>query len=733
MPQSIFTLLTQLPGNLVYHLILAFSLAAGLYSAFGLPRSPSAQRRRILFGFGCLLVIQLGLFLSSALIWQAAATAHELLPPLDRSANLLSLVGMVWLWGFLVRRKWADRLFIVLSIAILILTGVALNLWITWGGGLAYSITWLDFTGNGISILVAVTGMAWLVSRRPTAWGYGIASLALMTLAFLLQLSGINPPSDFSGIVRLAQLVAFPLLLALPLGFIQLANEPIFSNSNYSADPVALHSLLALVGETSSEMKSAKIARAVALTIRADCCLVLAITSADDEISLQSGYDRIQDTAISTRVLNPQSFPLLSAALLHGQSLSWTRQSAPPAELTALTQSIGYPNPAPLLLAPVLDPNKKPVGGFLLISPYSEKIWSAEDLSYLNPFCDLAGRLILEAATLERPEKVVNKVVNEGALVTQSRLPIAEIEKQEPTPDLVANPVVRPDTFLEKELHKALVEVAHLHNSLAESNADLLRMQQVLAASRLAPGRQTEVLASLVQEMRQPISSLAGYADLLLQETIGSLSVMQRKFLERIKVSVARMQCLVDDLVQMAVLDSATVEPLDTEMNLATVIDQAVAYTSSQMREKNINLELVIPSHIPPFTADGDALEQVLIHLLQNAVMVTPNEGVVRLSAILQPENGERGAIRLQVTDHGGGIHPDDLQRVFSRLYRSVNIPIPGVGDTGVGLSIAKTLVEAMGGRIWVESQMGESASFHVLLPVDQRDPHAAQNPGTTS
>jgi histidine kinase len=208
---------------------------------------------------------------------------------------------------------------------------------------------------------------------------------------------------------------------------------------------------------------------------------------------------------------------------------------------------------------------------------------------------------------------------------------------------------------------------------------------------------------------------------------------MQRKFLERIKVSVARMQCLVDDLVQMAVLDSASVEPLDTEMNLAAVIDQAVAYTSSQMREKNINLELVIPSHLPLFKADGDALEQVLIHLLQNASMVTPNEGTVRLSATLQPENGERGAIRLQVTDNGGGIHPDDLQRVFSRLYRSVNIPIPGVGDTGVGLTIAKTLMEAMGGRIWVESQMGKSAIFHVMLPVDQLDPQAPVNPGGKS
>ena len=160
---------------------------------------------------------------------------------------------MVWLWGFLARVKWADRLFGVFSILIIILTGVALSLWTTWGGDLVYSATWLEFTGNVISVLVAILGIVWLVTRRPTGWGYGIASLLIMTLGYLFQLSGINPPSDFSGVVRLAQLVAFPLLLVLPHNPFRSADEHKQSDNRYGADPVTLRALAALASETYSQ------------------------------------------------------------------------------------------------------------------------------------------------------------------------------------------------------------------------------------------------------------------------------------------------------------------------------------------------------------------------------------------------------------------------------------------------------------------------------------------------
>ena len=86
----------------------------------------------------------------------------------------------------------------------------------------------------------------------------------------------------------------------------------------------------------------------------------------------------------------------------------------------------------------------------------------------------------------------------------------------------------------------------------------------------------------------------------------------------------------------------------------------------------------------------------------------------------MQREHQTEDFVLIQVTDSGGGIPEEDLPRVFSRLYRADNPLIEGVGDTGVGLSIAKTLTEALGGSIWVDSTMGEGATFSVLLPVSR-------------
>ena len=110
-------------------------------------------------------------------------------------------------------------------------------------------------------------------------------------------------------------------------------------------------------------------------------------------------------------------------------------------------------------------------------------------------------------------------------------------------------------------------------------------------------------------------------------------------------------------------------------------------------------------------------MQQILIHLLQNAGAATPFEGTIRLKVQTQTEEGKE-FILLQVTDTGGGISASDIPRVFTRLYRADNVLIQGVGDTGVGLSITKSLTEAHHGRIWVESEQGVGSVFSVLLPI---------------
>jgi len=274
------------------------------------------------------------------------------------------------------------------------------------------------------------------------------------------------------------------------------------------------------------------------------------------------------------------------------------------------------------------------------------------------------------------------------------------------------------DNQIEMELRLTLEEVARLQNQLAEANIKILSLEQ----QRRSPGQENseehEVVASIVQELRQPMSSITGYTDLLLGESVGILGALQRKFLERIKASGERMRALMDDLLQITVLQDEQLEILPQPIDLSVVIDQAIADTSAQLREKNIALQVDLPDELPQIHADRDAIQQILIHLLRNAGTASPVEGTVSLHVRTEQETLAEKFLLIEVTDTGSGIAAADLPKVFARRYRADNALIQGVGDSGVGLSIAKALVEAHGGRIWVDSTIEKGSNFSVLLPL---------------
>ncbi len=245
----------------------------------------------------------------------------------------------------------------------------------------------------------------------------------------------------------------------------------------------------------------------------------------------------------------------------------------------------------------------------------------------------------------------------------------------------------------------------------------LASLERTAGAAPASSDETSEVIASIAQELRQPMSSITGYTDLLLSESVGILGALQRKFLERVKSSTERMRSLLDDLIKTTAIDKGALELVAQPVDLGKVIDQSIADTSPQMRERNITLRVDLPEELPQVHTDQDALQQILIHLLENAGTVTPREGTIILRAHMGEPASGKSSLLVQVTDHGGGISPEDLTRVFARRYRAENPLIQGVGDTGVGLSITKTLVESLGGKIWVESQPGQSSTFSVELP----------------
>lgn len=241
-----------------------------------------------------------------------------------------------------------------------------------------------------------------------------------------------------------------------------------------------------------------------------------------------------------------------------------------------------------------------------------------------------------------------------------------------------------------------------------------------------------EFVASLSQEVRTPMTSISGYVDLLLDESVGTISEMQRKFLQRVKANIERMNSMLNDLIGVTAIDAGQLEIKPIRLDMAEVIEDAILGAKAQIQEKDIDLYIELPEQVPPVEADPDSMRQVLTNLLGNATKSTPAGGKVMVrttvvDGIAPPKAGSESEaeqneeirwLHVSVTDSGGGIAPQDQERVFERFYQAERPLIQGLGETGVGLSIVKYLVEAHNGRVWLDTELGQGSTFHFTLPI---------------
>ncbi len=779
-----FSLLADPPGNLLYHLVLVFSISGALQASFIHWRiSAFPQARRTVIGLTVLMLPQVILFVISGVGWQGIINLTAFLPPLDRAMTLIGLVWIIWLWSFPEPNRGVDAAAILLTL--FIATGLALSL-AAWGdqsSDTLYNTTSQELTWQIVSLLFIAAGIIILFIRRPNGWGNGFAVLILALLGHALHSMFGLSDGNYPGIVRVAYMAVYPFLMTLPQRFPMPAAHgpttiqqiaPVEERRHYSTDPKTFHALLALAAETDADKISAAITRGIAQTLLADLCFMIYLTEDKDNMTIASGYDLIREESLEGSSMSRSSIPMLTNAIQRGRALRLPASSTS-ADIQGLGELLGLSNPGHIMTVPIMTPDKESLGGILVLSPYSERAWQAEDQAFLSNVSASLVPIIQRGerySTIEQKQQEAETALESARsqldnLEAQNRELQEQLEKakkktgkdpkqEEKFASLLMvqdeaqkqievlqkeNKQLRIATkagkgggdknteFIEAELRASLEQVARLQNDMAEANMKLMQFENgagVADSIEQIEGsadstEQVEVIASISQDLRQPLSSVVGYTDLLLGESVGILGSLQRKFVERIKASSERIGSLVDDMIQVTNLETGLTVLRPASADLNAVIDNAMSYTKSQIREKNITLHLDLPKKVQSIYADPEALQQILIHLLQNAGAVSPNEGAISLKVRTQIEEN-RQYVHLKVTDTGGGIPSEDISRVFTRLYRANNVLIEGVGDTGVGLSIAKTLTEAQNGRIWVESEPGVGSTFSVLLPTSNGD-----------
>jgi signal transduction histidine kinase len=267
-----------------------------------------------------------------------------------------------------------------------------------------------------------------------------------------------------------------------------------------------------------------------------------------------------------------------------------------------------------------------------------------------------------------------------------------------------------------------MLTITRYSGQLEEAQARIAALETEVA--RREQGTADELLIALIQELRTPMTSMVGFTDLLLGETMGILGSRQRDLLTRIQANTRRMGGLLDQMLQRLV-GREQAAPEQAEMvDVREAIETAVTAIMPQVREKNLRLDMDITENLPALSLKRDDLQQMVVHLLANACQASVQNGRISLTAqadaIQQPNQAETWLpfLQIKVRDNGSGIQPDDLPHVFAAQHRADAPLIKGLGDTGAGLSVAHDLAQANGGRIWVDSTVGSGSTFSLLFPL---------------
>jgi two-component system sensor histidine kinase ResE len=248
-----------------------------------------------------------------------------------------------------------------------------------------------------------------------------------------------------------------------------------------------------------------------------------------------------------------------------------------------------------------------------------------------------------------------------------------------------------------------------MRETLQRQNDELASLQKRL--DELESVR-TQFLATSAHELKTPITVIQSYLEILMEDLAEGLTEQQISFLQVTYEGVLRLRRLVTDLVDLAALQGGKLQLSIRRVETIPVVSSVIDEMQALAQRAGVSLRLAQLDALPPLRADSDRVEQVLRNLIDNAIKNTPVEGVVTIRG-----REERDSVVLQVCDTGVGIPPDQIPLVFDEFTQVNPARDRGRQGSGLGLTISRRIVQALGGRIEVESKENVGSVFSVFLP----------------
>jgi signal transduction histidine kinase len=259
-------------------------------------------------------------------------------------------------------------------------------------------------------------------------------------------------------------------------------------------------------------------------------------------------------------------------------------------------------------------------------------------------------------------------------------------------------------------------------NRLSDNAAIAIYNAQLYAEVQRANEAKSEFVSFVAHELKNPMTSIKGYTELLAAGSVGEINEMQTNFLQTIRSNVERMSVLVSDLNDNAKIEANRLRLDFKPVDVPEVLDEALKSTKRQLEDKKQAVDTKYSGNLPSIWADPVRVGQVLTNLVSNAHKYTPEGGKIMIGAEAianqwDPE-GAKQVVHLWVKDDGIGISNEDQVKIFQKFFRSDDSKAREAPGTGLGLNITKSLVEMQGGRIWFESEYRKGTTFHFTVPV---------------